>query len=82
MSIFSKMSVRTLVRTWIPHATLYVEIEVWVPQTISYSLVYPLNININFNLIGTLRCKIYPNVTKLGIPTYLGLLHVPAKFHP
>ena len=58
-----------------------VEIEVWGPQTISYSLAYPLNINMHFILVGTLRRRIYPHVTKLGILTYIGLLHVPAKFH-
>ena len=62
-----------------PHS---VEIEVWGPQTISYNLVYPLNINMHFILIGTLHRRIYPHVTKLGILTYIGLLHVPAKFHP
>ena len=36
---------------------------------------------IKIYLIGTLRHKIYPNTTKCGLLTYIGLPHLPAKFH-
>ena len=36
---------------------------------------------IKIYLIGTIWHKIYPNTTKCGVLTYIGLLHLSAKFH-
>ena len=53
----------------------------WVCQTILCSVAYPLNMPIKIYLIVTLQHKIYPNTTKCGLLAYIGLPHLPAKFH-